>query len=899
MWRTVLPPATQAQLAARLGVDEASAEWWVCFWAGLHDIGKCSPAFAQVNEPRKAALAQAGFRFYGKEHSRPHGMISAHVLRDTLVGGYGMQPKLARRVATLVGGHHGVFPSKLQVNDAGLDTIAGKGRWTEARAAVIDGVARGLGARPASAPFRMDNSTALVIAGLISVADWIGSNTDFFGYAVTGERDIQPSIEPDTYLRGAIRNARDALHRLGWLGWTSPSTSRQFATLFPQLPGPNAMQEEVIRQANQLAEPNMFIVEVPMGEGKSEAAMYLADRWSATLAQRGCYFALPTMATSDQMFNRVHDFLATTHPDEIVNLQLLHGRSAMSAEFEELLRHGNRLFAPSAIQEDSGQGTLPSVVATEWFTYRNRGLLSPCAVGTVDQALLAVLQTKHVFVRTLGLANKTLIVDEVHAYDTYMTTLLERLLEWEGACGSSVVLLSATLPEDRRRQLVGAYLRGQQVSESILVPETPYPRVTSASASGVTVRTVNTSTRSRKEISLRWIDGQLPSGSEAFTLGERLCAALADGGCVAVICNTVDRAQRVYRALESYFPGEANDRARRLDLFHARFLFRERDLRARRSMRRFGKPDGTVALPDGGDVPVQRPDCAVLVATQVVEQSLDLDFDLMVTDWAPVDLLLQRAGRLHRHERRERPNLLREPYLWVVAPHVDDAGVPRFDPGTATVYDRHVLLRSWLALRGYAGSDRPVRVPEDVEMLIESVYAERDPPPEASNALVSEWDRTRCALLKVQERHAIQAEAGCILSPVSANDILAAFNQQLEEENPDVHRALRAQTRLGDDSVNVIFLSSEEWEEIPAGAPGTPEARALLDHSVPIADRRVVHELIERDCPKNWSRSPLLRHSRLVLLDLEEGPHANRFGHHRFVLHDDLGLTVTTHGKED
>ena len=185
----------------------------------------------------------------------------------------------------------------------------------------------------------------------------------------------------------------------------------------------------------------------------------LADHWAESTGQQGCYFALPTQATSNQMFGRVRDFLESRYEGDQVQLQLLHGHAALSSEFQLLRRNNDRMFTPvyGGVEDDAGD---PAVVAAEWFTYRKRGLLAPFGVGTVDQVLLAALQTRHVFVRLFGLAHKTVIVDEVHAYDTYMTTLLERLLEWLAALGSSVVLLSATLPRGRRQQLLDAYSRG-------------------------------------------------------------------------------------------------------------------------------------------------------------------------------------------------------------------------------------------------------------------------------------------------------------------------------------------------------------------------------------------------------------------------------------------------------
>ena len=186
-----------------------------------------------------------------------------------------------------------------------------------------------------------------------------------------------------------------------------------------------------ILQKILVKQPGLVIIEAPMGEGKTEAAIYLADKWVTNRKQRGYYFALPTMATSDQMFGRVKAYLTKRYPSDSVNLMLLHGHASLSTEFEAIK---DKFEIRNVASDDPNDKTFDSVnagvVASEWFTSRKRGLLSPFGVGTIDQSLLAVLQTRHVFVRLFGLAHKTIIIDEVHAYDAYMSTLLERLLEW-------------------------------------------------------------------------------------------------------------------------------------------------------------------------------------------------------------------------------------------------------------------------------------------------------------------------------------------------------------------------------------------------------------------------------------------------------------------------------------
>jgi len=483
-----------------------------------------------------------------------------------------------------------------------------------------------------------------------------------------------PIEDLSEYIPLSRKRAEQVVREVGWSGWQAPRTARSPEMLFPivQRYGLRPLQVAVEEIKPSLRQPSLVLIEAPMGEGKTEAAMSLAEHWSVALQQRGCYFALPTMATSNQMFGRVREFLEHRYEDSgnRVNLLLLHGRASLSEALRELASAAKH---PQGICDDSGH-IRGDVVASEWFTYRKRGLLAPFGVGTVDQLLMAVLPVKHVFVRLFGLAQKTVIIDEVHAYDAYMGVLLEHLLCWLRSLGTSVVLLSATLPKSRREALLSSY-RGREQHES----SRPAGEISSGSlTASVATKVAPPYPR------LSWLDehGQIQSrnfnASKRITLrvvlqpyavadwGPMLRAALEHGGCAAIICNTVTRAQDVFLALQPLFEvGE-------LDLFHARFPFEEREERECRALAYFGRPKDLD--------PSLRPR-RVLVATQVIEQSLDIDFDLMVTELAPVDLVLQRSGRLHRHERigdaaRIRPPGLESPTLWLLTPQWRNGCLP-------------------------------------------------------------------------------------------------------------------------------------------------------------------------------------------------------------------------------
>jgi CRISPR-associated endonuclease/helicase Cas3 len=883
MWRGLLPEAARRRIAESLQLPEQEAETWITYIAALHDLGKASPAF-QLRKDAKNLFKiyeELGKPSTVEAKDCPHGRVTAGELPEILISEFGIDRDTANRLSVIVGGHHGTFPTSHELMNRYPDAGVGIGaKWKQIRLGLAQRLKDTLGVSNDVIPRGCDHSAAMFIAGLVSVADWIGSS-DFFPYLVE-DFDALPTTALSGYLRDAESKAQHALTRLGWMGWTQSAKPLLFSQLFPFIESRRPLQDAAIAIAGKLTPPGIVIIEAPMGEGKTEAALYLADRWGIHPGPRGCYIALPTQATSNQMFTRVRGFLTARYPADTVNFQLLHGHAALSSEFQILRKNGDKTFNPEAVYSDDDCGTHgTNVVAAEWFMHRKRGLLAPFGVGTVDQALLAVLQTRHVFVRLFGLSHKVVVVDEVHAYDAYMSKLLERLLEWLAALGSPVILLSATLPDNRRKALLKAYLRG--INRGLSAVEeieinASYPRISWANVSGQGAQTIEVSDRIRRTLKIEWIDDAKP-------LGQRLKDALAEGGCAAVICNTVNRAQQTYQELQSFFADEE------LDLFHARFLFKDRNQREKQALGDFGKKGELIKFDDGEERTVHRPFRKVLVATQVIEQSLDLDFDLMVTDCAPVDLILQRSGRLHRHERT-RPANLTEPMLWIRQPDSVEAGVPEFDRGAVAVYDAHVLLRSWLALRAKS----KINIPGEIETLIESVYGERDCPETASEALRDRWQKTADDLRGELKRMEAEAVRVVVPEPNYPDDIFDLGNKRLEEDEPEMHKSLQALTRLTEPNVSVICLSPEQRQQFKlTKAPTVAAARDLLGYSVTLSNPRVVWTLLDQKPHSAWSKSALLRRYRLLELD-ETGCCA--VGKYRLQVHPELGVTIKDSGKE-
>jgi len=700
-----------------------------------------------------------------------------------------------------------------------------------------------------------------VLAGFISVADWIGSNQDFFPYAAEcGEKIVSSAGK---YWVSAQDQAEKALYKLGWLPCVNFAKETRFDFVFRGLTA-NALQEKVAEFASKQTSPYLMIAEAPMGIGKTEAALYAADLAVCRGFARGIYVAMPTQATSNAMFERILEkYLKKRGHQGRLNLQLVHG-DALLAQMAEVREGEIPNFQPRDIEEEKGD-----LEAQSWFTAKKRPLLAPFGVGTIDQCLLSVLKTKHWFVRLLGLAGKVIIFDEVHAYDSYMSTIIERLLRWLAELDCTVILLSATLPEAKRKTLAKAFSGQDERAYNV------YPRITLAkpchyqnNAMPEPAICFKVPTEESQTIGIDFAKTELGSLSETLTV------SLKNGGCAAVICNTVDRSIEVYKHLRDRLKGTE------CLLFHARTLQMWRREREEEILRKFGKgekqADGTYANP-------QRPLRAVLVATQVIEQSLDLDFDLMISEIAPIDLLLQRLGRLHRHPRK-RPDGLESPRLIMLC-EAQQVGPPpeSFGEGLEFVYDRYILLRTWLTLRNQS----EIKVPSQIETLVEEVYALN------KGSKDNNWmDALEKAKSKMESEHSESERVASKLivsKPKDPHELIEDFNEQLrEDEDPEVHRSIRAATREGDPSITIIFL--------PSDVPLTPipEVRKLLDHSAKLSHRGVFQATLEKgEIPGEWRDNAHLRHARLLRLN---GQNQGRVGNYLLTVDENLGIVIEKDG---
>lgn len=645
--------------------------------AALHDLGKVSASFRAM---LRGGAAQP-FR---------HWEITEALLwaQDDRLAFVGASSRIRKLLYAAAAGHHGrpstadLAPNrsgtgpggdwKAMLDAAGPQAVADAGAVIDAFAALwpeasVEGLTLAEG-----------KALSWRLNGMLTLADWLGSNTGWFPPA-------PPAPDLAAYLAVARRRAAVALAASGVL---APPPGA--ADLFDFAPRP---MQAACADTPLTEGPMLALIEDETGAGKTEAALILARRMLAAGKARGLYVALPTMATADAMFARLAPVLPRFFA-AAPTLTLAHARAGLNVAYDDL-----RL-ARERGQDEPGP--------TDWLAdSRRRALLAAVGVGTIDQALLAVLRAKHAALRQFALASKLLIVDEVHeTTDPYMGAVLARLLQVQAAQGGSAILMSATLPLDLRARLVAAFEQG--AGRPAEPPASPaYPALT---VPGVATPAVAAGPAPRGPVAVR----RLATPEAAVDV---LAGAVGQGAAAVWVRNAVDEAVAAVAALrESGIPA---------DLLHARFALADRKRHEAAVLATFGK--ARAARPG-----------RVLVATQVVESSLDLDFDVMLSDLAPMAALIQRAGRLWRH-MDERPAAARPvpgpvpgpvqgPVLHVLAPDPDAVAGPDWAGAVlgqgAHVYDAATLWRTARALFD-AGE---IRAPEGLRALVEAGHGDASVP---------------------------------------------------------------------------------------------------------------------------------------------------------------------------
>lgn len=699
LWDNQVPSALRRLIADALHGDEDLARRVLVWLASGHDLGKGAPAFAMQVPQLESRITRAGLRFQSlssaERYEVPHSLASFAILIDWLKERHGWTTRDAAWFAAVPGGHHGRFPSVSPSRLAKVGSRAmGDAAWRSVQLELADYCANLAGLADDDfarlSELHLVQPAAVPLTGLVIFADWLASSPGLF--------PLQDPRSTHDRLRDGTR--RLALPKL-WAPHPTDDDDELFRLRF-ELPAMRSVQASLLASIREVDEPELFIVESPTGEGKTAAALAGAEVLAARFGLGGLIFALPTRATSDAIFSEVHRWLARAMPaGESITVALAHGNAQFNDEFGELPR-------TAGIFDENGP-ECGRAVAHWWLSGRGKSItLSSIVVGTIDQILIAGLVAKHAVLRHLGLAGKVVILDEVHAADPYMAQYLTRVLTWLGAYRVPVIALSATLPPGRRQLLLDAYNCGRGRNAAGQQSQA-YPLLTRTAEGGALSVEVAASSR-RSEVIIE----ELPGDPEE--IADAALAACVDGGHIVVVCNTVTRAQAVFRRLRAAAVSEGPE----LVLLHSRFLTPERVQRERLLRDELGPHSPRSAM--------RR---LIVVATQVVEQSLDVDFDLMFSDIAPIDLLIQRAGRLHRHKRSDdqRPPSMQVPRLLITGFARVDGEAPELDRGCRAVYGAAALLRAVSVLDEHRDAIGPLRSPDDVATLVARGYADDLVPP--------------------------------------------------------------------------------------------------------------------------------------------------------------------------
>ena len=681
-------PRKLGQFAKLLGTSPENARRLVVCLVALHDVGKFSALFQAKSQEAWDAEGGAG-RLLGLRREGPaqhteigfaiHTRLQIQILLAPVLQDW--SPNDFETLWSSVAGHHGQ-PVDRTAGHPGMLTPC----WVAAEEYCRDAVALLGPAEPIALPPEHSlNVLSWLLCGLTVVSDWIGSNREWFPYQ-------DPKHDLPAYWTLAGGNADRAVAGAG-VSASTPADDLGPERLLPKYANALSPLQAHARDMPLPDGPLLAIIEEVTGSGKTEAALLLAARLMGQGKADGLFFALPTMATANAMYDRLAECCARLYADGAKpSLVLAHGKRTLNQKFTD------RILPIAHGPDGSGEGGAAACAA--WIADdRRKAFLAHLGVGTIDQALLGVLPSRHQVLRLWGLSDRVLIIDEAHAYDAYMSREMETLLEFHAALGGSAIILSATLPGKQRQLLAAAFAKGLGTRQQQQTASA-YPLVTVISASAQTATPLPSRADRGRTLRVRRI--------ASFDDAVAHVQALSRLGCaVAWIRNSVDDAIEAVAALE-----QAGCRP---VLLHARFAMGDRlDIEA------------AVSSVLGKDSRSSERRGYVVVGTQILEQSLDYDVDAMVTDLAPIDLVIQRAGRLWRHtDRTDRP--LTAPELCVLSPDpgevADQHWYRQVSARAAAVYDHHGIV--WRSARELFARGE-IETPDRVRELIEAVYGREE-----------------------------------------------------------------------------------------------------------------------------------------------------------------------------
>lgn len=652
--------------------------------AYLHDIGKMTPLFQSrllSALPNMRTVFERNDVKIPFEYEYQNKFLSHHTkCGEAILLSLGFPSD----VASIVGAHHGMpavdFMDHIESQPKhffGIPTI--RKFWNSVYKEWADFSMECAGFENVSEIPRLNKRTQVVLSGLVVMSDWLASNQENF-----------PLLNEDDFLSEyPIDRFNNAITQLDlpdvWESEQMHITDDDFAERFTF--SMNDIQKSVIDVAEKSKSAGLYILEAPMGIGKTEAALSAAEILASKCGKNGLFFGLPTQATANGIFERVKKWAQLQSSETFHSINLSHKNAEFMPEFAKL--------KSESVDLDGDYG----LTVHSFFSGNKQSLLADFVIGTVDRLLMSVLQKKHAMLLHLGLSQKVVIIDECHAYDAYMNCYLDRALEWLHEYNVPVILLSATLPPERNRELIGSYLRCR-VDD---IPNVPYPRLTYTEGNDIKSLSLTLDAPSKNVNIVRAAEDDAE---------KEIKHAVEAGACIGIICNVVSRAQHF-----AEFARKIEDAT--VILYHAQYVIPDRAekeeilIKAVGKHSEFSKRKGTV-----------------VVGTQVLEQSLDIDFDLLITDLCPMDLLLQRIGRLHRHRRADRPQDYTCAKCIVL-------GTTEFDKRTVNIYTE------WLLMRTNSLLPDAISIPDDIDSLVRDTYNAVEPNNDEEREALDEYNHRR------------------------------------------------------------------------------------------------------------------------------------------------------------
>lgn len=764
------------------------------FIAYIHDIGKATSHFQGLISNKVPLLydkltetglnVQENIIYRGKT---PHAFAGQWILQSETVG-----LCIPAEVANVIGAHHGIpcpnkslnciddlielYPNSFYGDETNQKQIS---TWQSIWRAIVDEALILSELKSIDAIPVLTANAQIILSGLLIVADWIASNTNLFPLI-----DIMEDSN-DIDCNARISDGWNKLHfPESWHSEIYNMNDQIFLERFGF--APNIIQKTVIKIANSTNNPGIFILEAPMGIGKTEAALSLAEIIASKCNSTGLFFGLPTQATCNGLYDRLYLWASSVSGDTINAIKLAHSGANYNNDYQQQIIHGESVIDND--DENSGLYVHP------WFQGNKKSLLADFVIGTVDQFLMSSLRRRHFMLRHLGLSGKIVIIDECHAYDAYMNQYLDQSIEWMASYGVPVILLSATLPLERRKNLINRYLKGVKrrnkfIKQSDTISENTkdwkenisYPMLTYTD--GLNIHQVNIKQYiQNKSVKIH----QLHTVNQVIDI---LNDRLSDGGCACIILNTVKSAQIYYQTIKDALPDAT------VLLYHSQFTMEHRLEKEKILLDRMGKKSN--------DTNRNR---FVLIGTQVLEQSLDYDADILITQLCPMDLLLQRIGRLHRHNRNNpekhysRPKKLQEANCYVLLDSTNDTGDLFYDKGSQNVYGDYLLMRTLHILPS------EISIPADISPLVQKVYCPSDDCGLSNNPYYAE--AVNEFNLKIGNK---QSNAKCFLLKCPRKENIRGM---LENEHPDTKQNGDMSVRDVESSIEVIIMKQFDNDKI-------------------------------------------------------------------------------------